>query len=252
MDKVFMAIDCGNSRLKATVFPKEGSGEEVVSQVFEVKDLEGLLLFMEKMGVEAAAMVSVGGTDVRMVETLRQAVDDEFMLLTHSTPLPIRIGYATPATLGLDRVAAAAGAASLFPGKECVVADAGTALTIDLLTADGLFAGGSISPGVSMRFVSLHSGTALLPLVDAESLSTDGRWARDTKSAIAAGVVEGMADQLQCSMKPGAILILTGGDGNLLYNVLMRRDFLPHDAEIILSPNLVALGLRYIFDEYEK
>ncbi len=258
----FMAIDCGNSRLKTTLFR---DNEPVETKVFPSTDVEGVLTCMEGNDISAVAMVSVGHTDVRMIETLRQNVNGRFLLLTHHTPLPIGVIYDTPSTLGLDRVAAAAGAAALFPGRRCVVVDAGTALTVDLLTEEGCFAGGTISPGVSMQFTALHEGTSLLPELSAEDIAAlmqkaekgfdaeyDLRWARNTKDAIAAGVINGMADRLLCSANSGDMIVITGGDGNMLYNLMKLR--MPHSEgiEVVETPHLVAIGLKYIYDEYEK
>lgn len=262
MQSRFMAIDCGNSRLKSTLFHGD---EPVETKVFSSADVEGVLTFMESGGVTDVAMVSVGHTDVRMVETFRQNVDGRFLLLTHHTPLPIGVIYDTPSTLGLDRVAAAAGARFLFPGRRCVVVDAGTALTVDLLTEEGDFAGGTISPGVTMQFKALHEGTSMLPEVTAvdyterveKALASgndihDLRWARNTRDAIAVGVMEGMADRLCCSVQPGDMMVITGGDGNLLYNLMKMRIPVAGDVDIVESRHLVAIGLKYIYDEYEK
>ncbi|MDE5774400.1 MAG: type III pantothenate kinase [Muribaculaceae bacterium] len=250
MGSAFLAIDCGNSRLKTTLFQDSVCVE---TTAFDSKDIEGVLLYMESRGVDSAAMVSVGHTDVRMVETVRQAVDDRFLLLTHNTPLPIVIGYDTPETLGLDRVAAAAGAYSLYSGRTCVVADAGTALTVDLLDAEGTFWGGTISPGISMQFRALHEGTHSLPEVSLRDYPVDagGKVPGNTRTAIAVGVVDGMVDRLYCARRPGTVMVVTGGDGDLLYRKLMEREH-PDGMDIVYIPYLVALGLKYIFDEYEK
>lgn len=250
---LFMAIDRGNTRLKATVMEDlpDGDCRVVAAEVLAASDIEGVLSLIEGHGVDRVAMVAVGGMDVRMVETLRHATDGRFMLLTPHCPLPIRIGYATPETLGGDRVAAVAGAAFLAPGRECVVADAGTALTIDLLTADGCFAGGSISPGLRMRFDALHDHTSALPAVVAGEGEVAPRWGVTTREAILGGVVGGMTDQLVCSMRPGALTIITGGDAAILYDNLQRRTDVA-GGETRVEPHLVAFGLRHIYNVYEK
>ena len=79
--------------------------------------------------------------------------------------MPIRNVYRTPQTLGRDRLAAAVGATVLFPGRNVLIVDFGTAVTIDLVTADATYRGGCISPGVQLRFGALHDHTAALPLV---------------------------------------------------------------------------------------
>jgi type III pantothenate kinase len=69
--------------------------------------------------------------------------------LSHLTPLPISIVYTTPQTLGRDRIAAACGAHSLFPKKNCLVIDAGTCITMDVILKTGVYIGGNIAPGLS-------------------------------------------------------------------------------------------------------
>ncbi|MDE6295418.1 MAG: type III pantothenate kinase [Muribaculaceae bacterium] len=258
MESGFLAIDCGNTRLKTTLFTG-GSPAEVCA--FGSADVEGLLTYMELNGVEGAAMVSVGRTDVRLVETVRQGVADNFLLLTHNTPLPISIGYETPDTLGLDRVAAAAGARCVCRQCDCVIADAGTALTVDYLTAGGVYRGGTISPGVRMQLSALHEGTHLLPHITVaecgeyyREMGYDlrrNRCARNTRSAIIEGVVGGVIDRLRCSVSAGEKLLVTGGDGELLCKLLNGCDGLSSGA-VISAPHLIAVGLKYIFDEYEK
>ncbi len=82
--------------------------------------------------------------------------------------MPLTISYATPETLGHDRIAAAAGARKLLPGSPLLIMDLGTAITIDFVTANGEYRGGNISPGLLTRFKSLHDHTARLPLVQKE------------------------------------------------------------------------------------
>lgn len=247
---IFMAIDCGNSRVKATLL----QGSEVIKRaLFRSADTEGLLTLIEQLNVRAAAMVSVGRMDVRMVETLRNVVDDRFLLLTHNTPVPLNIAYATPATLGLDRVAAAAGARALYPGRECVVVDAGTAVTIDLLTADGSFVGGSISPGIALSISALHNNTAALPDIRLDDVADalPKRWADNTHDAILSGVIGMISDRIICSDAPGRLTLITGGDAPLLYKNLSLSPK-ADDARLALVPDLLACGLRYIFDHYEN
>lgn len=258
MDSRFLAIDCGNSRLKTTLFAGDVPAEV---RVFESSDVEGLLIYIEENGVDSSAMVSVGRTDIRLVETVRQGVSGNFLLMTHNTALPLTISYDTPATLGLDRVAAAAGARRMCPQSDCVIADAGTALTVDYLTATGIYSGGTISPGVRMQFNALHEGTHLLPAITAGECAehyreagydmNHSRWARNTRSAIIEGVVGGIIDRLRCSVAPGVRLLITGGDGELLYKLLNGCDSQLSGATIF-APHLIAVGLKYIFDEYEK
>ena len=103
------------------------------------------------------------------------------MRLSHETPLPIGVEYATPSTLGLDRIAAAAGASLV--AEEALVVDAGTAVTLDIVSA--IVSSEGISPRMRLRFRSLNRFTSRLPLVSATGdIPTFGY---DTETAIRAG-----------------------------------------------------------------
>ena len=118
----------------------------------------------------------------------------------------------SPGTLGADRIAAALGAAELFPGKDCLIFDFGTAITVDLVTSDRRFMGGNISPGLSLRLRALHEHTGRLPLV---SPSAPVRmYGRNTAEAISNGVVLGIMFEVEKYIEnnPQCRIIFTGGD----------------------------------------
>lgn len=249
-----LTIDQGNTSTKATLFAdKEGAdrGEQILfSERLDAADIEGLARIIEQWRPCRAILSCVGHLDLRTTETLRRFMEDRLLVLTHRTPLPIRIDYRTPSSLGLDRIAAACGAAALLPGRPFLIADAGTALTLDLLDSEATFRGGNISPGMKIRFASLHSFTEALP-----ETAPDGphpRFGASTDEAIRSGVLFGMAEEIAGSLQaarricPGADLLLTGGDAPLLLPLLN----LP-DAEIIAEPRLVAIGLNRILNYNE-
>ncbi|MBC8172870.1 MAG: type III pantothenate kinase, partial [Chitinophagales bacterium] len=95
------------------------------------------------------------------------------IILSHDTPLPIINKYATPETLGKDRLANAVGSASKFRGQNILSVDAGTCIKYDFVTADNQYLGGAISPGLSMRLRALHNYTAALPLIDRSMLEEE-------------------------------------------------------------------------------
>ncbi len=166
--------------------------------------------------------------------------------LNHLLPLPIKIGYETPETLGKDRIAAAAGAADRYPGHFVTIVDAGTALTIDLVSDKGLFMGGNISPGMRMRFSSLHQQTFSLPEIEpADEVPVIGR---NTREAILAGVVNGIIYEIDNSINSlknkynDLHVILTGGDAPYLSGRLKNT--------IFVEENLVLSGLNAILRNF--
>lgn len=146
---------------------------------------------------------------------------EKISVLTSDTPLPITLDYATPQTLGPDRIAAACGA--WRDRRNTLIIDAGTCITIDYLDAEGVYHGGAILPGIGMQFRALHSFTARLPLMDADAGTPSYLTGRSTAESIAAGVlsatrfaVEGFVVRYrqQCA---DLQVLLTGGDADRLW-----------------------------------
>ena len=133
-----------------------------------------------------------------------------------STPVPIGNAYLTPETLGRDRLAAAVGVSALYPARNVLIVDMGTAITIDLVSADGTFQGGVISPGIDMRLRALHEYTACLPLC--EPTMEDRLIGRTTKEAITSGVMNSIRFEIEGYMErlyhdfEDLCVIFTGGD----------------------------------------
>ena len=118
--------------------------------------------------------VSSVAHDNPVLEDRLRAVCGKVVVVDAFTPMPLKVDYDTPGTLGADRIAAALGAAELFPGEDCLIFDFGTAITVDLVTSDGIFIGGNISPGLSLRLSALHEHTGRLPLVSCRIIFTGG------------------------------------------------------------------------------
>ncbi len=163
--------------------------------------------------------------------------------LTAASRFPFVIDYRTPATLGTDRLAAAAGAVMHHPGASLLVIDAGSALTIDLVS-DGKYRGGNISPGLTMRFRALHEFTGRLPLVTMRSgFSFPGT---TTEEAIAGGVITGMANEIIEYIRTfekkytNHVTVITGGDSMII--TALTGD------KAVCYPDLVAEGLNYLLE----
>lgn len=123
--------------------------------------------------------------------------------LDAGTRLPLLLKYATPETLGPDRIAAAVGAWKKFPGRNVLIIDVGTAITYDVVTENAEYLGGNISPGKNLRFKALHDYTGRLPLVSADGDVPEIGYS--TETAIRSGVLMGMADEIR-----GYVLRLSG------------------------------------------
>jgi type III pantothenate kinase len=124
----------------------------------------------ENTGIEACILSSVVAVPAILLSYLKRKF--RFVQLDTATPIPILNHYKTPETLGKDRLAAAVAGCNQFPGKPVLIINAGTALTYDLVTEQGEYLGGSISPGMQMRFRALHTFTRQLPLLVYRKLIT--------------------------------------------------------------------------------
>lgn len=235
-----LIVDMGNSRVKLALMER---GEAVAQYVAERLSGPQLDAFLGGVRPGKAILSSTRGAAPEVLDLLRPRTD-RLVEFTAATPVPVGNAYRTPATLGRDRLAAAVGAAGLFPGRNVLIADFGTALTLDLLTADGVFRGGCISPGLRMRLRALHDYTATLPLCepadDAELLGAS------TEEAVVRGVmnaltfeVEGYIARLEEKFDDLQV-IFTGGDAKFFDKRIKNT--------IFANCNLVLCGLDRILE----
>lgn len=233
-----LCIDQGNTCVKAGIF----NGQDIVyKKVFEhFGKIEAEALFLE-YDIEACIYSTVSERNEEVIAAL-QGQSPLFIEFNHTTPIPITNCYATPHTLGNDRLAGVIGAAWLQPGKDVLVVDAGSAITYDFIDAHGNFRGGNISPGLDMRLRALHDFTHKLPLVEpqADSLFLGN----DTPSAILSGVlygivfeIDGYIDHLKFE-HPSLSIFLTGGSTFYFANKLKSA--------IFADENLILIGLNRI------
>ena len=212
-EKLNLVIDIGNSQTKVAVFD---AGEIVQVTCMESLNIARLAdLKRNYPALNQAILSSVAKVDSELLKVLKKDYD-YFIEFDHQTAVPIGNLYESKETLGLDRLAAAVGGIFLFPDKELLVIDAGTAITFDLVDKNHHFLGGNISPGLKMRFRALHEFTRKLPEIEKADL-----WpaiGKTTEEAIRAGVqngmiyeIDGMIDQVRKDW-PECQVILTGGD----------------------------------------
>lgn len=218
---VNLVIDEGNTTVKVAVFDACEEPERVFT--FKSPDTAEIMAAVCDYPVTAAIYSSVTAYDASLAEQLGR-LTSRLTVMGHDTPLPIKIKYATPATLGVDRIAGAVAAWSARPGSDSFIIDAGTAITYDYVSSDGEYLGGNISPGITMRLKSLNHYTAGLPLV---SKSTDyPERGDDTRSAILSGVMTGVISEAAAYIRrysnktPGLNVIITGGDSRIIFDKL--------------------------------
>jgi len=208
-----LVIDIGNSQTKVAVFDAGEIVHTICSESLTIARLVDLKQLYP--GINQAILSSVADVDTELLGFIKKEYD-LFIEFDHQTAVPIVNLYESKETLGLDRLAAAVGGITLFPGRELLVIDAGTAITFDLIDKNNRFLGGNISPGLKTRFRALHEFTKKLPEI--ESADQWLKIGKTTEEAIRAGVqngmifeIDGMIDYVQKDW-PACQVILTGGD----------------------------------------
>ncbi len=236
----YLTIDIGNTSTKVALWNdiqrlKFGGGVDSSEELYwflmdryEIYPYE----------IEKAIICSVTGDYDNALNTLKQN-NIKTLIFDHNTPIPITNAYKTPNTLGLDRLAAAVGAWDKHRGKDILVVDLGSAITYDIVTADGRYIGGNIAPGMRMRFEALHQYTSRLPLVDPKGEFP--LWGDNTETAIRSGVISGIVGEItyyKNKLSDNSVVVLTGGDSEMIAKEL---DF-PVKSEF----ELVSTGLNRI------
>ena len=242
-----LCIDQGNSRTKVALMTDDGKLiNHFIYKQFSSSDVERLF---DLYYISDSIISSVVNIEAAVVNTLNRR-SQHFVLFDHMTPVPIINQYDTPQTLGLDRLAAAVGAKHICPNENLLIIDAGSAITYDFVTAEGAYIGGNIAPGVKMRFTILQRMTKKLPLVEAEENELIPLFGKNTRDAIAAGVIRGIAYEVKGYMRtlnekmPHFQTFLTGGHAPFILNNV--RSSRTEKREIHYEKNLVLIGLNEI------
>ncbi len=238
-------IDQGNSLTKLALF----QSDELVS-VFKLKDDEQeKLTSLISAHPEADIFVSSVRSDTSFIEKSLSS-SNRLIYFGRDHRLPFGVNYSTPHTLGLDRLANAAGALEKFGEENILIIDCGSCITCTLLKR-GVLEGGSISPGLRMRAKALNHYTGKLPLVEI-AYEFPEMVGRSTKDSILSGIIRGIIHEIRgiiteyCSENDALNVIVTGGDGGFLGSYLK--------SPIFANENLTLMGLNkiYLFNYCEK
>jgi len=234
---MYLCIDSGNSRTKCVVY--DAQEQIMASKTFDKDSFTDLYEWVSDKNVIYAIISTTGK---RTWDSARLEIPGKLIELSHETNLPIQIVYTTPATLGHDRIAAACGAHALLPAKNCLIVDAGTCITMDLLLASGIYLGGNIAPGLYMRLGAMHEQTARLPL--AEPGWPDLEFGDSTLHALQNGACLGMIMEIEGLLSRARVaygevsIVITGGDCTFLADRI--------ESQIFVEPELVTHGLFQI------
>jgi len=241
---MLLALDVGNRKVKIALFDKnEITKKEIYS------DFENLKTFLGNLKFSSVAISSVNPiTAKRLLQYLQTRNIDEPFVLNHESVFNIRIGYKSPASLGMDRVCGVEGANYLFGKKNKInsaimTVDLGTATTINYLNKNKEFIGGAIAPGVYTMIKALEHNTALLPSVNPEDYRSF--IGTDTPSSIVSGVINstiGLIEMFYKKIKKEGndlAVFITGG------NSMFILPYIELDYNYCAELNLI--GLKEIF-----
>ncbi|GAA4423441.1 type III pantothenate kinase [Pontibacter saemangeumensis] len=230
-----VAIDIGNTGTKYGIF----EGDALAAQGY-FEGQENLPEALLSQAFDHAIVASVAQSAQHIQQRL--SVTGKLIELTAQTALPVSNRYKTPQTLGADRIAAAVGANYFFPGRNCLVFDAGTSITHEYIDSSGNYHGGGISPGLAMKFKALHTFTQRLPLVHrTKEFPLTGQTTEESiRSGVLAGTVAELNGFIQAYTEKAAdlVVILCGGDAGFFESHLKGR--------IFVIPELVLIGLHRI------
>lgn len=238
-----LIFDIGNTSTKMAVYDGDEKKTSLRTRQYSCEKLEEIF---SQFTLDKAIVSTVRNTPEFIIDLATHGIPFVHVL-SHETKLPFNNDYETPETLGPDRIAAVAGAYYLFPDRNILVIDAGSAVTFDYLI-EKTYKGGNISPGLSMRFRALHRFTGKLPHGSTtESYSSPGK---NTLEAVTAGVINGLIFEINeyihifSVQNIDPVIVLTGGDAGYLNKRI--------NGDIIYQPDLVLDGLNHILEYNAK
>jgi len=234
-----LIIDVGNTYVKLAVFKKNAVvSKETIEVNHLVKAFKSLL--KDYKSIDRAIISSVGKLDEVALNYIKDSVD--VIELNSKTKLPFKNKYKTPKTLGIDRIALVSASIKEYSKKNVLIIDAGSCITFDFINNKNQYLGGAISPGIRMRYKSLHNLTANLPLLDTETPNTI--IGNTTNNSIHSGVIHGVLKEIDGVIEDykekysDLTVILTGGDTNFLSKQLK--------SSIFANSNFLLEGLNFI------
>jgi type III pantothenate kinase len=260
MDANFtLCLDVGNSNMLAGLYAPDGSGGlrfRKNSTGGASADEYGIFLkaALRENGFDPACVGRIGICSVvpDTVYSIRRACQKYFgiepFLLKAGVKTGLSIAYRNPAEVGADRIANAIAASRLYPGRDAIVADFGTATTFDVLTAGKKYLGGAIAPGLRISMEALEQKTARLPSV--EILKPESALGRSTVESIQSGLFFGhvgmvreMVSRISAECFPDSrpAVLATGGFSHLFADSGLFEAILP---DLVLDGLYFAMNLN--------
>ncbi len=222
-----LIIDIGNSLSKVALF-EDGRIEK--SANFKIFNSSILKDFLKDRKIKCYILASVKQKDTELVDFLTanyQGID-----MINSTPIPIKLNYSSPETLGIDRIAISVAAAKKYANQPSLIISFGSCITYNFINSDQNFQGGAISPGIYMRLKAMNAFTDKLPLLNWDGVSKPSLFANTTEKAILSGAINGALNEVNGIIKHYKTtfgseinIIFCGGDANFFDKELKNGIF---------------------------
>lgn len=240
-----LVIDIGNSRTKVAIFDNQRLVRIDLLESLNADQLAGIL---NDSDIQQSIVSSVKD-EIGILEDVLNG-RTEYVRFSAALNTGIVNRYKTPGTLGLDRLAGIIGARALYPRQNCLVIDIGTCITYDVVDKDGVYEGGSISPGLNMRLRAMHELTGRLPLIPLTDF--EGLEGHDTQTSMLSGVINGTFWEISGFIDRYNIqysdlqVILCGGDANF-FDTRLKNSIFAHTFKT--EPDLVLIGLNEVINQ---
>ncbi len=240
-----LIIDIGNTSIKYAVFEDGKCIWHCSANKNSLKEFQEAISY----NIDYVALSSVSTTGDELHKAIYN-ITSPTLIISTKTKLPFKIAEYIPDTLGADRIASVAGAHQKYPNQNVLVVDLGTCITYELLTKEGIYSCGNISPGLQMRLKAMHEHTTLLP-----EYIYEGEWpgilGTNTHDAMVGGVVWGIKGEIEgyintfIKKMPDIKVVITGGNSKAFAEKL--------NYPIEQDSMLVEKGLNYILEyNYSK
>lgn len=237
---MLLTLDFGNTKIKASVFEQF---KLLKSYSFLKKDWKNNLSQIIQSHVEIAEIIICSVLHFDFEPLKNEFPNHLVKIIDQDSNFPFTNKYQTPKTIGIDRLVLAAGATYLFPNTNRLVIDAGTCVTYDFVNNQNEYLGGAISPGLELRYKSVHEHTEKLPLLQKQK--PENFIGISTEECLHIGISLGISLEIDNFINlykkkyPDLTIILTGGDADFLAKQLKNI--------IFANPNFLAESLCAIF-----
>lgn len=234
---VVFVLDAGNTAIKVGLFRH---GKIQVVKRFNKTDVIGIKSFLETEPSATLVLSSVLSRD--NTDFMVNELNIDFVI-DRSSGLPIELDYRTPETLGFDRICNAIAIDKLSNTRFAVAIDFGTCIKFDLVEKNKAYLGGSIAPGIGLRYKSLNDYTDNLPLLS--NKTAEDFVGKSTEESIRSGVIKGINAEVNGLIREyedcysDLTFFVTGGD-HTNFDLQAKNN-------IFANENLTLIGIYTIY-----